>query len=102
VSIREQPSALRECVGIRAASTYRVEPARVATGDSELARSRAVGNVLDGVAMGTNHYSDFTPVAGGASLFGVDEGHQGLSADAETGLVYNRHRYLHVTLGRTR
>jgi RHS repeat-associated protein/uncharacterized delta-60 repeat protein len=45
-------------------------------------------------------HSDFTPVAGGASLFGVDEGHQGLSADAETGLVYNRHRYLHVTLGR--
>jgi hypothetical protein len=26
---------------------------------------------------------DFTPVAGGASLFGVDEGHQGLFADAE-------------------
>jgi RHS repeat-associated protein len=44
--------------------------------------------------------SDFTPVAGAASLFGVDEGHQGLSANAETGLVYNRHRYLHVTLGR--
>jgi RHS repeat-associated protein len=50
--------------------------------------------------MGTNRHSDFTPVASEASLFGVDEGHQGLSADAETGLVYNRHRYLHVTLGR--
>jgi RHS repeat-associated protein len=45
-------------------------------------------------------HSDFTPVASNLSLFGVDEGHQGLTADAETGLVQNRHRYLHVTLGR--
>jgi RHS repeat-associated protein len=45
-------------------------------------------------------HSDFTPVASGASLFAVDEGHQGLSTDAETGLVQNRYRYLHVTLGR--
>jgi RHS repeat-associated protein len=45
-------------------------------------------------------HSDFTPVASEASLFAVDEGHQGLTTDAETGFVYNRHRYLHVTLGR--
>jgi RHS repeat-associated protein len=50
--------------------------------------------------MHADQHSDFTPVAGGASLFGVDEGHQGLAANAETGLVYNRHRYLHATLGR--
>jgi RHS repeat-associated protein len=56
--------------------------------------------VFDGVMMHAEQYDDLTPVAGGASLFGVDEGHQGLSTDAETGLVYNRARYLHVTLGR--
>jgi RHS repeat-associated protein len=45
-------------------------------------------------------HSDFTPVASNVSLFAVDEGHQGLTADEETGLLQNRYRYLHVTLGR--
>ncbi|HRK29479.1 MAG TPA: RHS repeat-associated core domain-containing protein, partial [Tepidisphaeraceae bacterium] len=34
------------------------------------------------------------------SDYGFDAGHQGLKHDAETGLIYNRARYLHNTLGR--
>ena len=44
--------------------------------------------------------ADFTDDADGASDYLNPIGHQGLHHDAETGLVYNRARMLHPTLGR--
>jgi RHS repeat-associated protein len=42
----------------------------------------------------------FNQIPDNISVLGINQGHQGLTHDAETGLVQNRHRYLHVTLGR--
>ena len=43
---------------------------------------------------------DFTVDGDGVSDVAMDVGHQGLKHDAETGLIYNRARYLHNSLGR--
>jgi len=43
---------------------------------------------------------DFTADLDNTSDYSFDAGHQGLTHDAETQLVYNRARMLHPTLGR--
>lgn len=67
--------AVRKCAPIRGTLARRMGTAGVTTDEFELVRSRGESNVLAEVAMGTDQHSDFTPTAGGASLFGVGEGH---------------------------
>jgi RHS repeat-associated protein len=57
--------------------------------------------VLNGADDKDPSVQEWSPDAQGPSDWGWDRVHQGLPADPESGLVYNRWRYLHTSLGRT-